>query len=123
LQDNHVGFAGAASLADALAQPGCCLAHLDLRRNACGAAAGGALARALVQNTSLRCLGLARNQLRDDGARALMAAFACNATLRSIGLADNGVSSDVCAEFEAARLRRDASPPIGARRAAEAWAA
>ena len=98
LEGNHVTDKGLIELATAVAS-NCALGHLDLKLNAVRGAAGATiLAATLKDNTTLKSLSLASNELGDAGVAVVAEALKENVGLTRLELAgrDAGIG-DACA--------------------------
>eukprot|EP00727_Mastigamoeba_balamuthi_P011645 m51a1_g7102 putative nod3 protein (708) ;mRNA; r:53939-56272 len=84
---NRVGDAGAAAIADGLAECAA-LARLNLRRNRLGDAGAEALGAGLAANTSLRELFLGGNGIGERGCARVLDELKRNATLTRLDLQD-----------------------------------
>ena len=97
LRLNSIGNSGAAAIAEGLAgNPASALLSIDLFGNDLGDSAAEAFASALrVPGVQIQELGLAKNEIGDDGAVALSAALQSNLALplRTLVLAGNHIGS------------------------------
>ena len=104
LAGNCIGERGAVALAQAVEESHS-IGELylgsmsSIHRNAFGPVGAKALAKALTKNKSLGHLGLAENDIQDDGAVALAEALTSNNTLRWLRLAENGIGDRGAAAF------------------------
>ena len=98
----------AALLADALASPRCRLQTLQLASNTLPVRSVVRLARAIANNTVLRTLGLANNNVGAMGARALLESAASAGSLVEVSVTNAGVGGRWQAALQKV-LRRNAA--------------
>ncbi|WP_341757468.1 hypothetical protein [Candidatus Tisiphia endosymbiont of Ditula angustiorana] len=99
LNGEHIGEAGAKSLAEAL-KDNKSITTLDLRNNQIGDAGAKGLAEALKINQSITTLHLHYNQIADAGAKGLAEGLKINPYITTLSLHNNQIGDVVAKEIE-----------------------